>query len=367
MRLRHRSLAVVAWSALAVLSVSANAYNVDTAASATKEQDKIGKIAARFKGSSLLLDQSITPETFPGVQLSRVPSYQWWISMRPRFYITSKLSLRMRFDLTIEWLNAGADTTRVRELQVGDFHTGLGYELPPFGGIKTTVGANAVWGTSKDAIAATSVVKLGPTLGFSRTFETKKAGTFGLGLNLSGSYNIVRYTSPGTLTAYDCTSLDFTSQACIASDGPMNTQGSLLAGVSATYSPPKAKALTFSVGYTVIDSWAYPVPDATLTNAAGETTVVAHDVHDTRFRQKGWFIASIDYDALDWFSLSLGYYCFGSMVSSDGNYNPFYKPGGATRIFLTGSFALDSLGETIARKVQKSKKTARFASPIRPF
>ena len=45
----------------------------------------IEKWAARFKGSVLLLDQSVSAETVaPAAQLSYIPSYQWWFSLRPR-------------------------------------------------------------------------------------------------------------------------------------------------------------------------------------------------------------------------------------------------------------------------------------------
>jgi hypothetical protein len=81
--------------------------------------ESIRKWAARFKGSILILDQSVTPDTLsPQVQLSAVPSYQWWFSFRPRFYITPTLSIRGRADLTIEVLN-GSDTTYAHQPPMG--------------------------------------------------------------------------------------------------------------------------------------------------------------------------------------------------------------------------------------------------------
>ena len=42
-----------------------------------------------FRNSTLLLDQSTTPETiWRNVQQTAIPSYQWWISFRPRWYFT---------------------------------------------------------------------------------------------------------------------------------------------------------------------------------------------------------------------------------------------------------------------------------------
>ena len=116
----------------------------------TVEDPRIKKWADRFKGSVLIFDHSVSPETvFQGVQQSQLPSYQWWLSLRPRYYFRPDLSLRVRADLTLEWYNS-ADTTYYREAQFGDIWTDLVYSgIPKFGGIATSVGIRALWPTSK--------------------------------------------------------------------------------------------------------------------------------------------------------------------------------------------------------------------------
>src|SRR5947209_6976672 len=109
-------LAVGLFSAVALAHEGA-AGREDSSVSASAEPDRISRIAAKFHDSIFLFDQSVTPDTLnPGAQLSNVPSYQWWFSFRPRYYVTEKFSLRARMDLTTEWL-AGADTTYKREGQ----------------------------------------------------------------------------------------------------------------------------------------------------------------------------------------------------------------------------------------------------------
>jgi hypothetical protein len=77
---------------------------------------------------------------------------------------------------------------------------------------------------------------------------------------------------------------------------------------------------------------------------------------DTRFRQSGWFIASIDYDPRDWLSLSLGYYCLRPILDDDSTYgDPFYKRGANTRVFLTTTFNLDRVYDAAARRAQRGK------------
>src|SRR5438309_251619 len=111
----------------------------------------IEKWAARFKGSVLLLDQSVSAETVaPAAQLSYIPSYQWWFSLRPRYYFTPKLSFRLRLDLTLEWLNA-EETTLFRHNQFGEVWTDLVWTgMPKLLGIETAIGLRAIWGTSQE-------------------------------------------------------------------------------------------------------------------------------------------------------------------------------------------------------------------------
>jgi hypothetical protein len=329
------------------------------------EPDRIARIAARFHDSILLFDQSITPETIaPGSQLSAIPSYQWWFSFRPRYYVTPKFSLRVRMDLTTEWLNA-VDTTYSREALFGDLWTDGIYELPHFGGIVPLIGLRGIWGTSKDSIAATSVVKLGPTIGFTRDFENTKIGDWEIKLGAYVLYNFVQYTQPGVFGAntmpgngmsYSCQSTDASPTSCSANPaGKMDGQVNLVASLAIKYAFKWLPSLSISTSYILVDNWAYNTPDATITDATGGTTTVSR-VNDNRLRQSGWFLASVDYDVTKYASLSLGYYCLRSILDPNGKYgNPLYQAGGNSRIFLTLTFTLDQVYEAIARKWQHYK------------
>src|SRR5262249_22252367 len=66
-----------------------------------------------FRGSILLLDQSMTTNSFSkGSQLSYSPLYEWWIS--PRFYYspTDNLKFGARFDLFKEMSTHPAEPTK---------------------------------------------------------------------------------------------------------------------------------------------------------------------------------------------------------------------------------------------------------------
>ena len=323
----------------------------------------IDKWVKRFKGSSLLLDQSLTPDTLsPAVQQSAVPSYQWWISLRPRYYITPKLSIRARVDLTVEWLNA-ADTTYTHELQWGDVWLDTVYTgIPRFGGIETAVGWRFLLPASKGSMMRGNILGTGPTVGLSRDFRTK-IGEFGLSLGLSGSYTFTKGLQ-GTLAnglIYDCQSTEFSPVACNQNSPAMNPAFTFTAIASARYAP--IPRLSLNVTYVLIDQWLYSVPPTTLTDITGGTTVVEPGTGDQRLRQSGWFLASADVEVQKWLSLSLGYYVFRPILDPNSTYgNPFWSPGGNTRIFFTVALGLDQVYAAIALRAKHGKATSAAAT-----
>ena len=331
------------------------------------EGDRIARIASRFRGTVFIFDQSITPETIaPGAQLSQVPSYQWWMSARPRFYIRPDLSLRARLDMTIEWLNGGSETTLKRQAMLGDLWLDLTYTPKPFFGIQSSVTLRTIFPTSLAAQANSSVVRAGPSVSLARPFRTR-IGEIEPSLGLYALYNFVMNTSAGVKGGgYGCTTTEYTPAFCDQNSGAMNSQVQFVASTSLRYSPhPK---WNIGVSYLVLDNWVYRTPDVTLNGPQGSTDV-PHSENDTRFRQSSWFLASVDYDPVDWVELSLGYYTFRSIRDPNGQIgNPFYKADGGSRVFLSTTFAFDKIYETIARRRARKhhKSTATQASAEQP-
>ena len=362
----------LAFLAVSLAAVVAHAHDAPTTGDSTvakeAEPDRISKIAAKFHDSILLWDNSITPETIsPGAQLSPIPSYQWWFSFRPRYYVTEKFSIRARMDLTTEWL-AGADTTYKREGQFGDLWTDGIYELKHFAGIIPTIGLRGIWGTSKDAIGATSILKLGPTIGFARAFEGTKIGDWELKAGAYLLYNFVKNPSGATITSYGCSAIDGAPTSCSTNTGKMDGQVNLVTSLSVKYTFKWVPALSLSTSYILLKSWDYQTPDLTGSNSVtdpvtGTVAPVPRSPYDTRLNESGWFLASLDYDVTKYASLSLGYYTLAPTRNPDSSVgNPFYRPGGASRIFLTITFTLDQVYEAIARRWAhykgQDKKTA---------
>jgi hypothetical protein len=105
----------------------------------------------------------------------------------------------------------------------------------------------------------------------------------------------------------------------------------------------------------LINNWAYGTPATTLAPSDGMSppVTVMSAANDQRIRQAGWFFASLDYDVVPWLTASVGYYCFRPILDPSGSYgNPFWAPDGASRIFLTATFNLDSLYTAVQTMMQ---------------
>lgn len=321
-----------------------------------------------FRNSTLLLDQSTTPETlWRNVQQSAIPSYQWWISFRPRWYFTPSLSLRARVDLTTEWADGG-DTTRAREPVWGDIWTDLVYSgIPELAGIKFSVGLRALWPTSLASRMRSVYVALGATAGASRTFDMPNhGGDINVGLSFAGSHAFTGYNNGGVNSTYGCSSFDMnTPQTCDSRGGPMNAAFNLTSIFLLGYNTP-LHGLGFNFMYLLANSWAYGAGPQTITDPTGGTSVVNPDPNATFMRQNSWFLASADYEVTREVSLSLGYYVYRPVLDPNSTYgNPFWSPGGNSRIFFTITASLDGIYQTI-RGVPRQTSSAHAANTAHP-
>ena len=121
-----------------------------------------------IRGSAFVFDQAMTTQTAylePSPQLSYVPFYAWWLSLRPRWNFNDKLRLQGRFDYYKELTNSQA-TTYYREDVFGDIWTDLVYTTPlakagAWKDTKVSLGARALWPTSKTSQGQGTYVTVG--------------------------------------------------------------------------------------------------------------------------------------------------------------------------------------------------------------
>jgi len=302
-----------------------------------------------WRNSVFIFDQSVSIETMnPNVQLSDSPSYQWWMSIRPRWYFTRTLSLRVRQDMTLEWFPGSADTTRIREPQFGDLWTDVAFTgIPSFGGITSVLGARLQWPVSLTSRARGVIVTAGIFASLNRSFSLGKGGDLSLGITMVASHPFTNSNTTGILgQPIPCAALDIALPSLCTTQGTLNSVFALNTMFTIGYSAPFG--LSWSALYLLSDSWAAPTPDATLIDSMGGMVTVPRAGDDTRLRQSSFFSTSVDYDVTKWLNLSLTYYVFRSILNPDGTYgNPFWAPGNSSRFTFTMTFTLDQIYSAI--------------------
>ncbi|MCL2450347.1 MAG: hypothetical protein FWD17_15480, partial [Polyangiaceae bacterium] len=125
-----------------------------------------------LRGSVFVFDQSLSTQGAhlePSPQLSYVPFYGWWLSLRPRWNFTPKLRLQARFDYYKEFTNSQATTYRSEDV-FDDLWTEIVYASPvaehgPWSRTTWSVGGRALWPTSKQSRGAGVYVTLGAFAG----------------------------------------------------------------------------------------------------------------------------------------------------------------------------------------------------------
>jgi len=324
-----------------------------------KKEDKLP-----FRGSTLLLDQSMTTNTAhlePSQQLSYVPTYEWWVSFRPRWYFTDHLYYSLRADYYKEFTNSN-QTTNYREDVFGDIWNTLGYKSPISEKLKNTkysLSVQALLPTSKESQDAGVYVTVGAGAGISQDIKLngEDAKFFpGMHVGLSALYRHP-FSKATTATNGD---LNYTRQSVegfsFLSDqlsGSTLTNHSLYAFVDAGIDI--TKKLSFSADMIWINGWKYAPTDNQSVETATGSANVPRGSDATRFTQATWFIADLDYELFDELTLGLGYYSLQNVIAPDGTRrgifsgdNVWWSPD--SRIFFDITANLDKIYERFAAK-----------------
>ncbi len=331
-----------------------------------KDEDKLP-----FRGSTLLLDQSMTTNTAhlePSQQLSYVPTYEWWVSFRPRWYFTDHLYYSLRADYYKEFTNSN-QTTDYRADVFGDIWNTLGWKSPISEKLKNTkysLSVQALLPTSKESQDEGIYVTVGAGAGISQDIKLngEDAKFFpGMHVGLSALYRHP-FSKATTATNGD---LNYTRQSVegfsFLSDqlsGSTLTAHSLYAFVDAGIDI--TKKLSFSADIIFINGWKYAPTQASVQTATGDT-YVARGSDATTFTQATWFIADVDYELFDELTLGLGYYNLQNVIAPDGTRrgifsgdNVWWSPD--ARIFFDITANLDKVYERFAGTKKPEDKNA---------
>lgn len=319
-----------------------------------------------WRGTTLSADQSVSSET-AGIgkdYQSGNPSYQLWLSFRPRVYLLGdtlpkghSLNVNGRLDMYKELTNSD-DTTKQRENYFGDIWVTGAYSIR----------------LHNDKKFPTSV-GFGPRVLLPTSVASRNGGTYitaGGGASVSqgihlreGDYFseahvavIGYYTHPftkATTAVYDDLNRDR-----IQTDGRTGRDNQLSGGFLVNHQllsifdaglqiSPKAG---FSVDMIFLHQWRHNATNRTCddvyTQTGRECAKSAEKNGDpATLRVSAFPVLSFDYQVLDELNLAVGYYNFTNTIGPDGQRrNLFYAPE-SSRLFLTATLSLDVLYKTI--------------------
>ena len=294
----------------------------------------------RWHGSVLLFDQSLTTQTVHiGADFqSYDPTYEWWLAFKPRYFLheskTSAISLNLWMNLYLELTNSDT-TARSQELLVGPTYAWatFAHTLRDRRGYKTsfTVGPRITIPTDKAARDAGQLLGLGASAGLSQSFPLRGKTARALsgarvGVNVIFNHPFSQATS-GVNDGIHVIRQDVDGQRLISDQltGEMNahTQLNLAFSGDLQLSP----RFDLSLSYVLLNAWKYAAPATPcvliLTGCASPMTVQ----DPTTYGVNTWATASVNYDVMDAFSISLGYYNLTSQLGPDGTRrNPLWSP-----------------------------------------
>jgi hypothetical protein len=330
-----------------------------------------------FRGSTLLIDQSITTPT-AHVGLASAQSdlflYAWWLSLRPRWNFTDKLRVQARFDYNKELTNS-QPTTDENEDVFGDIWTDVVYGSPlaaagTWQNTKVTVGGRAIWPVSKASYREGVYVTLGGTTGISQKIPLRGPDApllngARLGLTMTYLHPFSDSTTPNfpgfTYTRVDTDLRSFASNQLSGQTLANHTlYGILDAGLDIT---PKLSAL---LDVVLINQWHYA---PTTGGAAGCVTITTGPVcpprvGDQQYVQLTWLVLEADYQVLPALSVGLGYYNLANTIAPDGTVRSLFAGGEHSllwspdaRFYLDATVNLDKVYEAV---------TGRSGAPSSP-
>jgi hypothetical protein len=293
-----------------------------------------------IRGSTFIFDQSITTPTADVGMVtpqSRVPLYEWWLSLRPRWYFTDELRLQARLDFTKEITNS-EQTTLYREDVFGDIWTDLVYtkalaspeSASPWKHTKAMVAARLIWPTSKTSLSQGIYLTAGARAGVTQDIplrgeDAPVLNSARVGLSFTYQHPFSNSTTPNNNLGFEYTRADtdlrsFPSQQLSGQTFVNHTlYGILDLGLNIT---PK---LSTTLDYIAINQWHYAPTSACVTIATGPTCPPRNN--DQQYTQEGWFILSLDYEVIPEMSVGLGYYNLANAIAPDGTVRTFWDGG----------------------------------------
>lgn len=315
-------------------------------------------------GSLLFFEQELSTQTAglePSPELSSVPFYSWWFSLRPRWNFNDYVRVQARFDYTKELTNT-EETPLLHEDVFGDIWTDLVVEgaMPRAKHTRLLGGARLVWPTSLVSQGSGVYVKTGVFGGVNQEIVFKQGAQFFASARVAARA-IYLHTFSNATTPTDYGQFAYTRQNVdefsfasdqISGQTIVHDEFDLVAEGGLQIIPKLELVLDF----VVLQQWHYAPTNASVGTPLG--TQFVPRIGDDQTTDLVWEIAALDYDVIPEMSLSLGYYNLTNEIAPDGTLrgpftggegNLFWSPG--SRVFFTVTAKLDRIWDDFADKL----------------
>jgi hypothetical protein len=352
------------------------------ATQALSAEERLKQSKDPFRGSTLLLDQSVTTQSLGigATPLTYVPFYQLWLSLRPRFYITDHLIVSARIDYYKELTNSGTGdqgpTTDYREDDFGDIWTNLVYEgyVDKAERTKLNGGLRFLWGVSKESQGEGIPVQAGLTAGISHKVPLHDASAPFLNdvhFKAGAWYNhpFAEATTPSNPN-FEYVRQNTDGQSVVTTQlagTPLVDHQLLLSAEAGIQITPR---VDFAVDFILINQWHYSAPGdqcvRIVTGVACPPMMnpgTTGPLNDQTYSELTWFILNLNWDALDQVSLGLGYFNLQNELSTEATNRTLgqllWSPD--ARFFFDITANLDAIYDSIAPKKGALKEAAQRA------
>lgn len=335
----------------------------DSGAEDSSSGTKKNKEPLPWRGTYLLLDQSVTTQTV-GIgedYQSKNPTYEWWVRFAPRYTVydngTDNVSVQAWFNFYHEFTNSDS-TTYKNETLVGPttLWAQYGRTLYREGEWATSLSVAPIrltLPTDKAARNSGQILGLGGSVGVNQSIpingrSAPALNSFRVGTLVMYSHPFTKATNPVNPDLHrlrqDLGGRSFESDVLRAGMLPNHQLNfAFTGGLQIT---PK---LALGASYYLLQTWAYRPKGACITPqgaSTGETCLPTNE-DAPNFRVNTWLLASLDYDLADEVSLSLGYYNMANQLGPDGQRrSPFWSPD--ARFFFSVTANLDAIYDRVS-------------------
>ena len=319
-----------------------------------------------FRGSELVWFQSLgAMGLVKDSQLTWKPYYDWLWRIYPRYYLTDKLSLRLKLGLEVEWTNS-PETTTQREQLFEDIWFDVVYSpvwTIPWAKIDVTPSVRFVIPTSKGARAESLYLGIGPGFGLRRSFNLPKRMTLDLTYSFRYIKNLNQYTTvqlQGQPLAGCASTPDAGDCAAGLQDGSSAVSMSFQNFLVADWAVNKKLSFELFVGF--FNSLVYGVSTASVSLGGGSTLTLPPDpAFNTHQRASIWYLISADYQIHPIVKVGLAVSTWNPQLAPDSTYYaPFINR--HTQFSLSMSVALDRVVANIERAVRSKGSGSSVAA-----